>query len=396
MADLSFVVFTEGNDEIISPERWSLSEGWSLAVGWTKDALSGNDTIAGGLVNNGTILTSNGNDVILAPGYRGITNYGTGTINTGKNNDIITIARTDFSQDLINYGTIDLGEGNDSITISGDSSPGLGPLAGIQNFSSGVLLTGSGNDSITVNGRGSNIKNLGRVDTGTGNDTISSNQFLDNQGTIVMGMGDDRIIITSPVSLTQNTILNSGNIDTSSGNDSIIGTNNDIGSFPLFTSTGLANIGTIHTGSGDDRLTGTGGNYGLVNGGTINTADGNDVITGSGGTKGIENNGSILTGDGNDSVNALLGGFSGLGTTNLGFGNDVLRGFGTGTFQGGPGSDTLKFNPGTYTITAAAPGTYQITKLGVQMTISGFERFGAGADVLLFSQAVLAGRVTFI
>ena len=397
MADLAFVVFTEGNDEIISPERWGFSEGWSLAVGWTKDAFAGNDTIAGGLVNNGTILTSNGNDVIRAPGYRGITNYVTGRINTGSDDDTITITRTDFSIDLKNHGAIDLGDGNDSITISGDSSPGIGG-GGIENFHSGVILTGGGNDAITVNGRGAQIKNVGRVDMGIGNDTLSSNQFLDNQGTIAMGVGNDKINITSPASLTLNAILNFGNISTSSGDDRIIGTNNDTGSFgpiPLFTSTGIANGGLIHTGIGHDRINGTGGNYGVVNTGTINTTDGNDVITGNGVTKGIENNGSILTGDGNDSVNALQGGFSGLGTTNLGSGNDVLRGFGTGTFVGGPDSDTLIFNPGIYTVTTVSPGVYQITNLGIQMTVSSFERFGAGADVPLFAQAVLAGQVTF-
>lgn len=392
MANLALVVFTEGNDEMIAPESMSLSEGWSLAVGWTTDAYSGNDTIAGGLVNSGTILTSNGHDVIRAPGYRGITNYVTGTINTGSDDDIIAITRTDFSQDLKNHGTIDLGDGDDTITITGDSSPGLGPLAGIENLHSGVILTGGGNDVITVNGR---IRNVGKIDMGIGRDLISSNQFLDNHGTIMMGVGDDRINITSPASITLVTILNSGNILTGSGDDRIFGTNNDIGTFPLFNSIGIGNGGSIHTGIGHDRITGTGGNYGVVNSGTINTADGNDVITGNGATKGIENYGSILTGDGSDSVNALRGGFSGLGTTNLGSGSDILRGFGTGTFYGGPGSDTLIFNPGIYTITAAAPGFYQITNLGVQMTVSSFERFGAGADVPLFAMAVLAGQVTF-
>jgi hypothetical protein len=385
MADLAFVVFTEDNDEIVSPERWSFSEGWSLAVGLTKDALSGNDTIAGGLVNNGTILTSNGMDIIQAPGYRSIVNYATGTINTGTDDDIISITRTDSSETLKNYGTIDLGDGDDSITIFG----------GIQNFHSGVILTGGGNDVITDNGSGMSFENAGRVDMGIGIDSISCNLYLYNSGTIQMGVGNDSINMTTPGYRQAASLLNSGNILTSSGDDRIIVTNTHVGALPLFPSTGISNSGTIHTGIGDDRLTGKGGNYGVVNYGTINTAGDNDVITGIGLTKGIENNGSILTGDGNDSVNALQGGFSGLGTTNLGSGNDVLRGFGTGTFLGGPGSDILVFNPGTYTITAGAPGIYRVSNLGIQMTLSGFERFGAGANVPLFAQAVLAGQVTF-
>jgi hypothetical protein len=394
MANLFFVTFTEVNDEIVAPVVGSISEGWFLGEGQRNDSLAGNDTIAGGLLNNGTLLTNTGDDAILAPGYRGVINNQTGTINTGTGSDRIIITRvSDYNQDLKNYGLINLGSGNDTLSISGESTLG-GPRSGFENFVNGRILTGSGNDAITVNVPGTNIRNLGTIDTGTGNDRISCNDFLENAGRIVMGDGADSLRITSPVSRFLVAISNTGSIDTGSGDDSIVGTAADIGFFPMFT-TSISNGGTILTGSGNDRLSGVGGNYGLSNRGTINTGDGNDILTGGGATKGIENNGMILTGRGRDTINALQGGFSGTGTTNLGADSDSLRGFGTGIFQGGPGSDSLVFNPGTYTITAAAPGIYHIITPDAQMTVSGFERFGPGANVPLFAQAVLAGQVIF-
>ena len=47
---------------------------------------------------------------------------------------------------------------------------------------------------------------------------------------------------------------------------------------------------------------------------------------------------------------ALVGGWAGGGRADLGAGNDVVRGFGSGTFDGGLGTDALTFNAGTYSI----------------------------------------------
>jgi hypothetical protein len=395
MPDFNAIAFSPSHDEVISPIVMSLHEAWTLASGRTQNTLGGNDTISGGLVNRGTCLTGRGNDVISAPGYRGLVNYETGIILTESGNDFIIINRvSDSNNDIKNYGLIDLGVGDDNISISGDSTPGIGPLSGLHNFAGGQFFTGKGMDTITVRGRGTRFRNEGLFDTGEHSDTIICDQFLDNPGQILTGSGHDVISVTSPVSLTSYAIFNEGTINAGIGNDTLTGSNTDVGFFPLLT-TGISNSGTILLEKGNDHLNGIGGNVGISNGGLINSGDGNDVITGQGATKAIENWGTILTGSGRDTVNALEGGFGGLGTLNLGIGNDTLLGFGTGTFEGGLGTDVLTFRPGTYTIAATAGGAHQITNAGLQMTVLGFERFGAGANLTLFSQAVLAGQVTF-
>jgi hypothetical protein len=158
-----------------------------------------------------------------------------------------------------------------------------------------------------------------------------------------------------------------------------------------------SNGGTINTGTNNDCILGFGGAHGIINynGSTIDAGSGNDSIIGSGGTYGIYNynGGTIKAGAGDDLVDALIGGFAGEGITDLGTGNDTLKGFGSGTFRGGLGSDTLVFNTGTYTITAGVgTGNYVINGI---MKVSGFELFGLGASVTIFSEAVAAGSVTF-
>ena len=114
---------------------------------------------------------------------------------------------------------------------------------------------------------------------------------------------------------------------------------------------GIRNSGTIDTGAGSS--------YGIYNTGTIATGSGNDIITGTstgtGGT-GIYNDGTIDTGAGRDIVDALTGGFRGIGNTNLGDGDDTLKGFGTGNFDGGNDRDLLLFSAGTYTVSATTTG----------------------------------------
>jgi hypothetical protein len=99
-------------------------------------------------------------------------------------------------------------------------------------------------------------------------------------------------------------------------------------------------------GDGADSITGIGGAGG---------AGGNGEVSGSKGSQGagIWNKGTIDTGNGDDTIDALKGGFAGCGTYLLGRGRDVVKGFGTGTFQGQSGWDSLVL-PGTandYTIT---------------------------------------------
>jgi Ca2+-binding RTX toxin-like protein len=77
----------------------------------------------------------------------------------------------------------------------------------------------------------------------------------------------------------------------------------------------------------------------------INMGNGNDIITGTGSGYGILNDGEINMGGGNDKVTANSG-FGGNGSVFLGAGNDYLKGFGSGNFNGGSGKDTLELTKG--------------------------------------------------
>ncbi len=137
---------------------------------------------------------------------------------------------------------------------------------------------------------------------------------------------------------------------------------------------------------------------GLLNAGTITGGDGNDVITGSGSGSvadsladlyaGIANFGHIATGDGKDTVDALTGGFFGDGTIDLGAGDDTLKGFGTGSFDGGAGSlDLLTLNkvitgsPITYNVSTLDVGVYHISNGSLTMDVTNFEKITTSTGV---------------
>jgi hypothetical protein len=175
-----------------------------------------------------------------------------------------------------------------------------------------------------------------------------------------------------------------GKLDTGSGNDEITGTGADANG------DGIYNTGTIDTGLGKDSIIGIGPSVGVYNNGNINTGKGNDLIKGTGRSCGIQNDRIIDTGAGDDIIDALKGGFSGIGQTYLGSGNDTLKGFVVqgsqtgfklGTFDGGSGTDRILLGQGTYTITASS-----ITSGGLTMTVNEFEKVG-GANGGLFNLA---------
>ena len=167
-------------------------------------------------------------------------------------------------------------------------------------------------------------------------------------------------------------ILNYGTINTGAGKDTIIGTSTG-------TYSGISNYGTINTDTGNDTIIGTSTGIGIFNNGTIDTGDGKDTITGTGTGYGILNYGTINTGAGKDIVDALEGGFDGDGTTYLDAGNDTLKGFGTGNFYGGAGTDKLFFGEGTYVISGST-----VVFNGATMNVNQFEKIG-GANGGLFT-----------
>lgn len=223
-------------------------------------------------------------------------------------------------------------------------------------------------------------------------------------------------------------ILNFGKINTGLGNDVLFGAGDDITApenMALLSAAGIGSIGSgiinaktgiINLGEGDDLMVGetwaenppTGGESpraGIVNYGLINTGDGNDHICGFSGTKapankGIFNDGTIITGFGNDFIDALTGGFSGTGLTDLGNDDDTLVGFGSGRFDGGSGTkDKLLLADGSYDFAGFgqlgnepdASGYFKLTKGSDTMLIKNFELIGSAADPINAIQFNLGG-----
>jgi hypothetical protein len=298
------------------------------------DTLAGDDTISGtgnsfAISNAGTINTGKGNDSILGLSGEQVSIVNEGTINTGAGNDLISgRGRAGIS----NSNIIKTGVGDDTIIGIGSSRVGLGNL--------GWIETGKGNDAITGKGGAGGIANQRTIDTGDGNDSIvaSSSNFEpeavglenDSTGTILTARGNDSISVTSDGLGTA--IVNNGKIDTATGNDSISGRGY----------IGIVNKGTIDTGKGDDIITATGigigqpfpslNSVGLVNDGTIDLGAGDDILSASTDTTGgldFTGSGKVFFGVGNDT----LSGF-GTGEFDGGCGYDTLS-LGVGTYSFG-------------------------------------------------------------
>lgn len=271
--------------------------------------------------------------------------------------------------------------GDDTIT---------GTIAGGEGvYNDGTINTGAGNDTVrgtSAGGEGIGIDvgivNQGKINTGADNDTIRGTGeyygiFNNKNSTINTGADDDIIRGASASGIG---IFNGGTINTGADNDTITGiiTGTSVGGEGIF------NNGTINTGSGNDTIRGTGDLFGIENRGTINTGTGNDTITGTstGIDSGIYNYGTIDTGTGTDVVESLKGGFRsllGVGETYLRADNDILKGFGTGSFYGGTGKDKLLFGKGTYEISGST-----VVSGGVTMNVFEFEKIG-GANSGLFN-----------
>ncbi|SBO42112.1 hypothetical protein [Cyanobium sp. NIES-981] len=292
-------------------------------------------------------------------------------INPGKK--VSTLAGGDIVKGTSLLASLDgvlVSEGGRLITGAGkDRVLGRGGLHGVLVEQTAVIKTGGGADTIrglVANGSFSgSITNHGLISTGGGNDILkgirgdgvfSYGFGIENTGRISMGPGDDSILGQSPNGTGLRVLT--GSIDTGDGDDTIEGTR--LGPIPTIFLTPGIEIG------GEVRIT---------------TGDGNDLVIGRGIT-GIQNSGLIRTGRGNDRVDALTGGFSGLGGTLLGAGNDTLAGFAAlgfgggvnaGTFIGGKGKDKILLDNGVYTITGeilSRPAD------GGSMRVRSFEKIG--------------------
>jgi len=189
-------------------------------------------------------------------------------------------------------------------------------------------------------------------------------------------------------------------LNTGDGNDIIDGTGYK----------GIDNGGLINTGNGKDIITGTGSNgnnldengTGIYNSGTINTGNDDDIIISTVvNSKGdviksansIFNSGTIDTGNGKDSIIAE-GGFDGMGSVFLGNGQDYLKGFGSGNFNGGNGKDALELTSGSYTVGRSGTAV-NFTKDSIIMNTSEFEILIAGNTIYNFA-SLTAGQTIVV
>jgi len=245
------------------------------------------------IVNTGIVHTFAGNDIITGTATPGSSEQGfsnIGTLNTNEGNDIITgIGAGDF-YGIFHSGYIDTGDGNDVIA-------GINPTGGTTGIFSyvGAINTGNGDDIITGIAETFGILNGSTIDTGNGNDSIISQGNIQTVGRVFLGNGNDSILVDyghqgSLVNSPNSGIEGGGIIDTGDGNDIIS------------TREGIFNDGVINTGSGNDSI--ISGVSGFINIGIINTGDGNDSIIGDQGFNLLPfySRGSVFLGNGEDHI----------------------------------------------------------------------------------------------
>ena len=299
-----------------------------LNTGKGDDVITGEGFSHGIRTDSGSIFdTGEGNDTIRGNGHKlspyfthGISNYSS-TINTGNGNDMI---EGNGSNGIFNSGIINTGNGKDIITANGINIDDNYAFVGIDN--SGIINTGNDDDIITStsdpydNGRRSSpgISNRGTIDTSDGQDSIISNGLFTNRGNVFSGEGNDSLTasLIAGVGVPHTAIENFNAIDTGNGDD-------------IITSIGtIHNEGIINTGNGNDSIIVERGDDhpdttpSIYNGGgAINMGDGNDsIIAHDFVYSGFNNSGAYFLGEGDDYIKGY-----GSGDFYGGNGNDTLE-----------------------------------------------------------------------
>jgi hypothetical protein len=297
-----------------------------------------------------------------------------------------------------------------STTLDAASGTPVGYKAiGFNILAGHTLNTGSGDDSLSVlqgsalNAIGINIGTGSTLNLGDGKNKViilltgAGSLGVNNQSKFLAGIGGDTIKADAGFH---------GLINGSATNTTALfnmGAGGDTASFSGVTGNGIENWGTITMGldteADKDVLTGSSAGHPLVLPAPF--YDPNKF--------GIFNKGTINFGGGKDVVDALLGGFGGGGTYNLGWTKtvagkttqdtdvDVVNGFGAGTFNGGGGRNAITLPAGDYTInyntatghkpislTDLASGALTKTGSTAVMTFNSFDGIGGfGLDPLL-------------
>ena len=218
------------------------------------------------------------------------------------------------------------GSGDDTfVVVAKKNYSGEETMGGYSSRDATSVDGGDGDDNITI--ASTNFSAKVNIDTGAGDDTISSSVHI-NDSVISTGDGNDTIDIEGAVESA---------VTTGDGKDSV---KIDSGYYS-----------TIDTGDGDDTLTSSGG----IVGGKVNTGDGNDVVnvrsiltnlnTGEGNdvVRASNVSGVINTGDGNDSI--TVDGDVFLSKIDMGDGNNTFkaRSFLNSRLTTGTGYDSVIF-----------------------------------------------------
>jgi hypothetical protein len=283
-----------------------------------------------------------------------------------------------------------------STTLDAPAGAALGYQAiGFNILSGHTLNMGAGNDTLSVK-LGSAVGAVGLK--------IGTNSVLD------LGVGNDSVVIalTGDGSVgidNQSTILGGAGLDSVGADGILHGIVNGTAAFDPTTGAPILSTAVINMGAGADKmsatsLTGNGiENYGTITMG-LNTEADKDVLTGGSaghgvltpaftpGHFGIYNTGTINMGGGKDVVDALVGGFGGGGTYNLGFAGDkdadAVLGFGSGTFNGGGGRNTISLPDGTYNISYTTANGHK--PIALTDLASGAVTRAGNVEVMTFNQ----------
>ncbi|MEV5407188.1 calcium-binding protein, partial [Streptomyces albidoflavus] len=290
-----------------------------------------------------------GSDTIKVLGTKAVTLNGFHTVTSsiekwdGNGKGVVGSAAADtfdFSNlDVVtNMGIVDAGDGNDTITGS--------DFADVLRGSRGndTLNGGAGNDTL-AGGAG-----IDTLNGGDGDDTFLLSGTSDADDIINGGSGTDKIQVTASVT------LNSFNATASSieqwaGTGKGIKGNNGDNVFDFQGLTTITNMGIVDAGSGNDTLTGSSFADNLRGGA------GNDTISG---------------GQGADTL--MCSWAAGNDTLNGGEGNDVLTGgSGIDILNGGDGDDTflLSGNIDTNDVINGGSGTDKV-QVTATVTLNGF------------------------
>jgi hypothetical protein len=334
-----------------------------------------------GISNKGLINTGNGKDIIIAKGgtyTHGYSLENSFTIDTGDGDDIITSANV-----LYNEGVINTGNGDDSIIASYYGSPYWAAIMNVNAIETGEgndIITSSAviyNTEDGINNTRKAISNDGTINTGNGQDSIISLGNFTNKGGVFLGADNDSItvsILTSAsvmideIDLLKRGLENFNAIETGDGDDRI-------------TSTGVIyNEGVINTGDGNDYIEGvdiTGTGYGIYNnGGAIITGNGNDsIIANEGFESGPNSSGAWFLGEGDDYIKGF-----GSGDFYGGNGNDTLE-LTPGTYTvgiWGEAGESPIFTKGNQLMI-----TSEFEKLKAGVTIYDFSSLTAGQIIIV-------------